>query len=61
VHDLLTDYHLFTVEDDLQSYEEHTLTGCTTHDVFDAIEIDAMEMSQLVVGSLLTDEIREKM
>jgi hypothetical protein len=61
VHDLLTDYHLFTVEDVLQSYEARTLTGGTTADVFEDIEFDDMEMSRLVVESLLTDDIREKM
>jgi hypothetical protein len=61
VHDLLTDYHLFTVEDVLQSYEDLTLTGGTTDDVFEATEIDDMEMSGLVVEYLLTDDIREKM
>jgi hypothetical protein len=61
VHDLLTDYHLFTVEDVLQSYEDQTLTEGTTHGVFEAIEIDGMKMSRLVVESLLTDDIHEKM
>jgi predicted AAA+ superfamily ATPase len=57
VHYLLTDYHLFTVEDALQSYEDRTLTGTITSDVFEYIEIDDMEMSRLVVESLLTDDI----
>jgi hypothetical protein len=61
VHDLLTNYHQFTVEDALQSYEDRTLTGGTTADVFEYIEIDDMEMSTLVVESLLTDGIHEKM
>jgi hypothetical protein len=47
VHDLLTDYHLFTVEDVLQSYEAQTLTRGTMYDVFEEIEIDDMEMSRL--------------
>jgi hypothetical protein len=61
VHDLLTYYHLFTVEDVLQSYEARTLTEGTTYDVFEAIQIDDMEMSRLEVESLLTDDIHEKM
>jgi hypothetical protein len=61
VHDLLTDYHLFTVEDVLQSYEARTLTGGTTPDLSEDIEVDDMEISCLVVESLLTDDIREKM
>jgi hypothetical protein len=61
VHDLLTDYHVLTVEDVLQSYEARTLTGGTTGNVFEPIEINDMEMSQLVVEYLLTDDIREKM
>jgi hypothetical protein len=61
VHDLITDYHLFTVEDVLQSYEARTLTEGTTYDVFEAIQIDDMEMSRLEVESLLTDDIHEKM
>jgi hypothetical protein len=35
--------------------------GGTTPDVFEDIEVDDMEMSRLVVESLLTDDIREKM
>jgi hypothetical protein len=61
VHDLLNDYHLFTVEDVLQSYEARTLTGGTTYEVFEEIEINDMEMYRLVVESLLTEDIREKM
>jgi hypothetical protein len=61
VHDLLTDYQLFTVEDVLQIYEECTLTGGINHDVFAAIEIDNMEMSRLVVESLFTAKIHKKM
>jgi hypothetical protein len=49
------------VEDVLLIYKEHTLTGGTTADAFEAIEVDDMEMSQLVVEYLLTDEIHEKM
>jgi hypothetical protein len=61
VHDLLTDYHLFTVQDVLHSYEARTLTGGTTYEVSEEIEIDDMERSRLVVEYLLTDDIREKM
>jgi hypothetical protein len=61
VHDLLTNYHLFTVEDFLQSYEERTLTRGTTYDVFEVIEVDDMELSRVVVEYLLTDDIRKKM
>jgi hypothetical protein len=42
VHDLLTDYHLFTVEDVLQSYEAQTLTRGTTADLCEDIEVDDM-------------------
>jgi hypothetical protein len=60
VHDLLNDYHMFSVEDGIGSYEIRI--DDTTHpSVFEPLELHDMEMLRLVVESLLTEELRERM
>jgi hypothetical protein len=65
VHDLLTDYHMFLVDDVITSYEERKTwafrqTLLHTDDMFEDLEMDDMDLSRLVVEYLLTDEMREK-
>jgi hypothetical protein len=51
---------MFSVEDGIDSYEIRIAD--TTHpSVFEPLELDDMEMSRLVVESLLTEELRERM
>jgi hypothetical protein len=60
VHNLLNDYHKFSVEDGIDSYEIRI--AHTTHpSVSEPLKLDDMEMSRLVVESLLTEELREIM
>jgi hypothetical protein len=59
VHDLLNDYHMFSVEDGIESYEIR-IADTTQPPVFEPLELDDMEMSRLVVESLSTEELRER-
>jgi hypothetical protein len=59
LHDLITDYHMFSVDDVIASYDECTAHVTTkTNDMFDDLEMDDMELSRLLVESLLTDKMR---
>jgi hypothetical protein len=60
IHDLLNDYHMLSVEDGIESYEIRT-ADTTQPSVFEPLEIDDMEMLRLIVESLLTEELRERM
>jgi hypothetical protein len=60
VHDLLNDYHMFSLEDWIKSYDIRIAD--TTHpSVLEPLEFNDMEMSQLVVEYLLTEELRKRM
>jgi hypothetical protein len=60
LHDLINDYHMFSVEDGIESYEDRT-ADTTDPAVFEPLKLDDMEMSLLVVESLLTEEMRKRM
>jgi hypothetical protein len=55
VDDLLNDYHMFSVEDGIDSYEI-SIADTTYPSVLKPLELDVMEMLRLVVESLLTEE-----
>jgi hypothetical protein len=54
VHDLLNDYHMFSVEGGIEGYE-FRIADTTQPSVFEPLELDDMEMSRLVVESILTE------
>jgi hypothetical protein len=57
VHGLPYDYHMFSVEYGIDSYEIRIAD--TTHpSVFEPLELDNMEVSRLIMESLLTEELR---
>jgi hypothetical protein len=61
VHDLLQDHHMFTVAEAIDSYEKRVHPTVTGKYSYEEIERDDFELSWLVVESLLSEEIRDKM
>jgi hypothetical protein len=61
VHDLLKDYHMFTVAEAIDTYDKRVYTTITGNYIYEKIERDDFELSRLVVEYLLSEEIREKM
>jgi hypothetical protein len=56
VHDLLTNYHMFSVDDVIVSYDERTAHVTTkTDDMFEELEMDDMGLYHIVGESLLID------
>jgi hypothetical protein len=61
VYDLLKDHHIFKVTEAIDSYERRVHPTITGDYSYEEIERDDLELSQLVVESLLSEEIRDKM
>jgi hypothetical protein len=51
---------MFTVDEGIHSYGDYTIET-EGPEVFEPLEMDDMEMSRLVVESLLTEKLRERM
>jgi hypothetical protein len=61
VHDLLKDYHMFTVAEAIDSYDKRAHPTIKGGYSYEEIERDDFELSRLVVEFLLSEEIRDKM
>jgi hypothetical protein len=61
VHYLLQDHHMFKVTEAINSYEKHVHPAVTGRYSYEEIERDDFELSHLVVKSLFSEEIRDKM
>jgi hypothetical protein len=58
---LIQDHHMFTVAEDINSYEKCVHPTVTGNYSYEEIERDDFELSRLVVKSLLSEEIQDKM
>jgi hypothetical protein len=55
LHDLLKDYHMFTVAEAIDSYDKRVHPTITGDYSYEEIEHDYFELSRLVVESLLSE------